>query len=155
MIGEILGIIIIILIMLGFALFGDEYDGTKYMGTFVMIIMLIGFIWVNLVPGGVVGNHYTSIVSLESNLEYSGHFILGFGNIEGRMYYYAYQELGNGQYKLIKLDIDSIIVESDNVKPHYEHIDSCWKDGPFWDCDPNPKKYIFVPVGTIKREFNI
>ena len=159
MIAEIIVIVILSFAVLGgfLMIYTEEEKIQNTFTTICYLIVLIVYLWFELtISPPLHTNNSFPIVSLERNSEISGSFVLGFGGINTKMVYYTYEDLGQNQYKLRKLDANLIIVENDFVVPHYEHerYRECWKDGPFYDCEMiSTIKKIYVPVGTIRKEF--
>lgn len=88
------------------------------------------------------------IVSIDKSLQTRGEFVLGTGAVHNITYYFTYEDLGNNQYKLCKFETNqTIIVET--TEPKYYVADIKRKN----EFDNN--YYIYVPVGTITREFKL
>jgi hypothetical protein len=100
------------------------------------------------------------IVSLERNNEVSGSggflFVIGLAHINEKTYYYVYKKVHENEYKLIKINADiAHIVETNSEIPHidyiFDHCETLDKEGLSSGYASRVK--LFVPVGTIKKEF--
>ena len=98
-------------------------------------------------------SHYSKIVcdkivSIEMSYETQGTFVLGTGVIDNITYYITYEDFNQGQYKLRKFETEkTFIVETNDTHYYVSHI----KNRNEFD----DNYYIYVPVGTITKEFKL
>ena len=89
-------------------------------------------------------------LDIEDNL--GGSFFLGIGSFGSDSYYYFYKESGDGMI-LDKVNAERTrIVETDLVSPSYVvYVCDCVLNG----CDERKLPTLFVPEGTIKKDFEV
>ena len=101
------------------------------------------------------------LVSLRSNTETEGSLFLGSGNINGQEYYYFYEALGNGGYRLSKIPARSnvTIFEEDRSDGLLEVSSAGHRNTMFFGlvelrASFQPDTTTFrVPRGSIQRNF--
>jgi len=109
------------------------------------------------------------IVSLQDKFTATGNFILGFGSIQGQLYYIAYEKIGSNQYKHFKCLADNVTIIEGVDTPHYViegmifSRKGLWFSWPYnkndrWEHYPRFNrriKEIHVPFGTIIKNFEL
>ena len=95
------------------------------------------------------------IESLERNSISKGSFVLGFGSVNSTQHYFYYKQHKEG-YKLDNIDCDDVyIVETDNKRPQIAYDAKVYKDKSYGSSEIYDSMKIYVPVGTIKKEFKL
>ncbi|MGQ1928193.1 hypothetical protein [Ornithobacterium rhinotracheale] len=93
-------------------------------------------------------------MSLERGSSFKGEFMLGTGSVEGKDYYYMYNDLGDSTYKLFKLPCDEYVIkETNEIPPGIRKVKvtrTFWK---FYEIEEKDEKIINVPKGTIIKKF--
>jgi len=94
----------------------------------------------------------TNIYSLNMGKELQGSFFIGIGNFGSSTYYYFYKEDGEGVI-LDKLNAEYVrLIETNERPPSYvEYSCSCI----FKKCDGTKKRTLFIPIGTIKTNYDV
>jgi len=94
----------------------------------------------------------TKIYSLNMANNLQGSFFLGIGNFGNSVYYYFYKEEGNGII-LDKLNAEYVIlIETNDRYPSYvEYSCNCVLK----NCEGNNKRTLYIPIGTVKTNYNI
>ena len=108
--------------------------------------------------------HTLEIVSIERNSEIEGSFFLGCGGLGNKTVYYTYAKYDNSYYLITIPAMGTPIIETDEIKPHYEFgllcedsigdnsIKALEHGG--YSAEKAYRK-LYVPVGTIVREFKL
>lgn len=143
--------------------FLETLDSTLAMG---LITLLVTFIV--SCTGGLLFTHDTfkeietaeriQLVALQDNSGVSGNFFLGAGHIDGQpVYTYMYEVEGKG-YKVDQIKAGESYVNYCVGNPYIDKFSYRFKHGllrflfiDFYGTDT----YIFVPEGTIQKDFNI
>lgn len=102
---------------------------------------------------------YKQIISLQDEVSASGHFHLGYGNVEGEMYYFFYVESQHGGVIIDKISGNVEIIEQDRENGLIVKSETKTKPSWFWSIplfsESEDSYIIYVPKGTIKFNFNI
>ena len=140
---------------------GDIID---FFGAFICIALFLSigwFLWTIFTMPHPTCEYSTitqPIYSLERENSISGSFILGFGSVEGKPTYYFY-----------KNDTLGVVLDSENayytslVETNEREPSLVYYDIEHGECPPEIRKYsgwtgnkiIYVPEGTIKKEFKV
>jgi hypothetical protein len=139
----------------------NEMDGEDFLAT---IIIAIGFpaVLIYLFTMPTPSCEYSTIsqpiYSLERENSISGGFILGFGSVEGKPTYYFYKNDTKG----IVLDSENAyytsLVETNEVGPSIVYYDITQGECPIEILKYSGwvgNKIMYVPEGTVKREFRV
>lgn len=143
----------------------DRWDsGQSFLSTLICLTFgLIAFLTFGVMATNIAGSgemqkiREEQIVSIKDNTGTSGSFFLGFGTIDGSMKYSAYVDMGNGQYSLKSWDTETTIIsETDIGKPRVETSRaSGYVNWLYYTFRGEIKNVIYIPEGTIVREFNL
>lgn len=148
--------IIVILLFILFLLLSIKYGDDVPLWIILALIFWVGiFFGITDSDQDLQGNKKNiniPIVSLERGQEINGDFVLGFGTVETKTVYYAYEEVGKNKYKLVTLP-NVVITEIDYFKPAYIKVTECKRPFLFVYCKELGNS-IYVPKGTIKKRFN-
>ena len=102
-----------------------------------------------------------NIVAISDNLQTKGSFFLGTGSLDGTLYYFYYEQAKDSGYIQGKVKVENAeIYEQDSIKnpkiQFYtkEFVNNNWNNWAFLITCSFERAEIFVPKGSIKRNFN-
>lgn len=134
--------------------------------------IVAGIIWliVFFIVGGTIGlfpekkyipTESINIVAMSDNFQTGGNFFLGTGSLNGVPYYFYYEQAKDSGYIQGKVKAENaVIYEQDSLKnpkiQFYtkEFVDSNWENWSLSFACSHERAEIFVPKGSIKRNFN-
>ncbi len=170
MVGDkktMLTIVIFLLCGCLLSIFLTSFNRPSYMGdllykgmVFEILALILGFFVALMLPMDVYNKHSSlNIEALQDNNSVDGKFLLGCGQIGGKMKYVFYYE-ENGFYKMGQLDYDLVRIKYTNDKPKVNIIHTYPSNSLInyfaYDTDILNKTYIIeVPRGTIKNNYNL
>ncbi len=102
--------------------------------------------------------HEWYIHSLGNDKYLNGDFMLGTGTISETDYYFFYVKTVRGMSRIKVRVYDTYLIETDSRRPEYVEVVQKYDDeGRFWKviCDDKLFNKLYVPTGTIVREFSV
>lgn len=126
-----------------------------YFEGFIFLIILIIVIVIAVMEQGKSCQYEEDIIkiySLNMGKELEGSFFIGIGGLGETTYYYFYKEDGEGII-LDKVNAEyTRLIETNNRVPSYvEYFCNCV----FKQCDGSKKRTLFIPIGTVKTNYDI
>jgi len=126
-----------------------------YFEGFIFLIVIIVVIVIAIMERGKSCQYeedIEKIYSLNMGKEMEGSFFIGIGSFGDTTYYYFYKEDGDGII-LDKVNAEYIrLIETNNRVPSYvEYSCNCI----FKQCDGSKKRTLFIPIGTVKTNYDI
>ena len=149
---------------------GEDWK-KKGIENFPLVILLAGFhvivpLLLVLLVGSIVPPSYetepsskTSIASLETLSDVEGSFILGTGGIESDLFYYYYEILPDGSYKLDSIPADDAVIKEfkpvSSVSPKIETYNRVtWQVWLIPVLEHDNIYVIYIPEGSVITKYN-
>jgi len=137
-----------------------EIAGCSFLGGLVVVLIFGGIAFGIGSCDSLSGwetSRLVNLVAVKDGSSTYGSFFIGCGSIDEVEYYFFYYETISGGIKKDRLLVrDVTIYEDDSVRSHIKQHEAKFKSWKYWIFaweSPDKKYSIYVPKGSVKRDF--